>query len=105
MANEYPPLQFSGEPDALAEVRLRAELKLLRTIATMHERTTKMRGIFMKRWPGVYEAMEIVDSGHVIEEELRLAPRVKERLLQVEAYFVEKGWHLPKWKTQISMSK
>lgn len=97
--NEYPPLQFPGEPDILAEVRLRAELKLLRTIATMHERTLKMREATMKRWPGVYEAMEIVEPPpHFIKQALELAPSLKGRLLQLESFFVEKGWRLPRWE-------
>ena len=93
------PLQLPGEPDALAEVRLGAELKLLRSLATQHGRTLKFREMALKQWPGVYEAMEILEPPpHFIREALAIAPRLKERLLQVEAYFIERGWHLPKWE-------
>jgi len=95
---EYPPLQLPGEPDILAEVRLRSELRILRTLATMHGRTMRMREAYLKRWPGVYEAMEIVEPPpRFLEQEMALAPRIKGRLLEVERYFVEKSWHLPKW--------
>jgi len=97
--NQYLPLKFPGEPDALTELRLRDELKLLRALATMHERTMMFREKFMGRWPGVYEAEEITEPPpFFIKQEMELAPRVKGRLLEVEAYFIEKGWHLPKWK-------
>jgi len=57
-----------------------------------------MREAFMGRWPGVYEAMEILEPPpRWIEQEMALAPRIKERLLKVESFFIEKGWHLPKW--------
>jgi len=99
MPDGYPPLQFPGEPDILAEVRLRNELRILRLLATMHGRSLKMREAYMKRWPGVYEAMEIVEPlPRWIEQEIAIAPRIKERLLEVEVYFVEKGWRLPKWR-------
>ena len=98
MVNEYPPLQFPGEPEVLSEVRLRYELRLLRTLATIHGRTLKMREAFMGRWPGVYEAMEILEPPpRWIALGIALAPRITERLLQVEAFFVEKGWRLPRW--------
>lgn len=97
--NQYLPLKFPGEPDALTELRLREELKILRTIATMHGRTMMFREKFMEMWPGTYEAEEIVEpSPYWVRQALELAPKVKERLLEVEAYFTEKGWHLPDWK-------
>lgn len=97
--NKYLPLKFPGEPDALTELRLREELKLLRTLATMHSRTLRMREVFMKRWPGVYEAMEITEPPpFFIKQETEIAPGVKGRLLEVEAYLIEKGWPLPEWE-------
>jgi len=97
---DYPPLQYPGEPDVAAEIRLRAELKVLRTLATMVGRLELMRRSFYANWPGVYEATEILappDHKAILEEHERIRPLIKGRLLEVESYFVEKGWSLPKW--------
>jgi len=97
-----PPdiVQFPGEPDALAEIRLRAELRALRHVATMAGRLDFMREAFYRKWPGVYEATEILappEQKALIEEHEKLKSPLRSRLLNVEAHFIEKGWRLPKW--------
>lgn len=93
-------VQFPGEPDILAEVRLRAELKALRTVATQHEYLERMRGIFLQAWPGTFEAQEILSPTMREYMEIRgpFTKWIKKRLLGIEAHFVEKGWKLPKWR-------
>ena len=119
----FPPLQFPGEPDALTEVRLRAELKLLRSAATMLQRTEIWtRPELLK--PKTKEEIEKlkVDLSPEMEAELkrlaeeyweptavaerivirapleRIKPGLRARLLKLESYFVEKGWRLPRWE-------
>jgi len=98
---EVPDIvQFPGEPDILAEVRLRAELRALHHVATMAGRVDFMREAFYRKWPGVYEATEILappDHKALIAEHERLRFPLRIRLLDVEAHFVNKGWKLPKW--------
>lgn len=119
--NQYLPLKFPDEPDALTEVRLRAELRLLRSIVTSIQRIE----IFTRpEWllsPEKVEEFiqlfspEVRASLRTIREELwrpeavgerivamapveQIKPGLKARLLAVESYFIEKGWHLPEWK-------
>ena len=91
--NELPPLppfQLPDEPDVLAEVRLRAELKLLRSTASIMERLQAATwGLKPKEAAGIIVA---------VAPTLRMAPLLKSRLLQVETFFIERGWRLPKWE-------
>ena len=84
------PLQLPGEPDALAEVRLRAELKLLRSTASQMERIeVATRSLKPEEAAGIIVATAPT---------LRMKPLLKSRLLQVETFFIERGWHLPEWE-------
>ena len=120
----YLPLQFPDEPDALCEVRLRHELRVLRGICTGIEEIEWLLGgptparakklleqlspEFLRRLlpipkeleeaqKMIWEPSAIADRIIAASPILRLKPRIKERLLQVEAFFVEKSWRLPKW--------
>jgi len=120
----YPPLKLPGEPDALTELRLRDELRALRSVATSIEEIEwllggptparakkfleKLSPEFLEKLPPIQKELEeaqkkIWEPGAIAERiiaaspVLRLEPILKERLLQVEAFFVEKGWSLPKW--------
>lgn len=121
---EYAPLQFPGEPDALCEVRLRHELRVLRSIATGIEEIEWLLGgpiparakQFLERLPpdfskklpplpkeleeaqkDIWEPLAVADRIIAASPILRLKPSIKERLLQVEVFFVEQGWRLPRW--------
>lgn len=114
----YPPLKLPGEPDALAELRLREELKLLRSLATQigyaeamtRPPSPEVAERLISRLPLETRrklrkaAREIWHPGAVAERIIvfapieRMKPDLKARLLQVESYFTEKGWHLPKWR-------
>lgn len=91
----FPPIGIPGEPDVLAEVRLRAELKLLRTTATMMRRMQAMEKAFLK---GTMPPEEVAELIIITSPTMKIKPQLKERLLKTETYFIEKGWRLPKWK-------
>lgn len=119
------PLKLPGEPDALTELRLREELKLFRSLATQIERTEaitrppspeaaerllsqlpletqeKLRKAAREIWHPEAVAERIIAFSPVE----RIKPDLKARLLQVESYFIEKGWHLPEWQRPSWLSK
>lgn len=113
-------LPFSGEPAKAAEVRLRASLKLFRIIATNLENVQRLveypvpeafhevMGI-PSLPPQVVKKLEEIKKDiwklEAVEERrkaaallLEIKPEVKERLLAIEGTFIEREWHLPKWK-------
>ena len=126
--NQYLPLKFPDEPDALTEVRLRAELRLLRSVVTSIQRIemftrpewllspekveefirsfppdlrASLRTIREELWAPEAVAERIVAMAPVEQ----IKPGLKARLLAVETYFIEKGWHLPEWKRPSWLSR
>ena len=99
MNGPFDIVQLPGEPDALAEVRLRAELKLMRSLATQHDQLERLRSIFLQTWPGTFEAEEILEPTMREYREIKgpYTEWIKKRLLNIEVHFVDKGWRLPKW--------
>lgn len=115
-------LPFPGEPDKAAEVRLRANLRLFRYIATLHERTKTLverpvpkafRELLYPRPPELPPELEkrmeeiskeiwkpeaVAERREVIAPLIEKEPEIKEILLAIERTFIERGWHLPKWK-------
>ncbi|MBA7678435.1 hypothetical protein ES703_86710 [subsurface metagenome] len=112
------PLKLPGEPDILTQLRLSEELKLLRSLATQIGHTEaitrppspeaadrllsqlpletqeKLREAAREIWRPEAVAERIIAFSPVE----RIKPDLKARLLQVEGYFLEKGWNLPKWQ-------
>jgi len=86
-------IQFPGEPDIVAEKRLRFELRMLRDWATrtgsldfftdiVIQQVPEKASSILKQMPFVFEAKRILGK----------------RLLNMEVHFVEKGWRLPRWR-------
>lgn len=128
--NKLPPLPplppteaflpFPGEPDKAAEARLRANLRLFRTVATNLERIqAAIREPLPKAFrellfpplpklpPKAEEQLKQIDemmkrwrpeARKVFAPIIQTKPEVKERLLAIEQTFIEKGWRLPKWE-------
>ena len=86
-------IQFPGEPDDLAEMRLRYELRLLRDWATRTEHMNFMVDIIIHTSPEI--AGNILRQTSLLEGAKR---HLGKRLLNIEAYFIEKQWRLPEWQ-------
>jgi len=121
-------LPFPGEPDKAAEIRLRGHLRAFRAAATnlehiqrlVHEPFPKVfRELVFPKLPKFPPKLEkkmeefekkMTEPGGIwspeaIAERRKFAtpisetkPGIKERLLAIEACFIERGWHLPTWE-------
>ena len=132
---EIPPLPpveaflpFPGEPEKVAEARLRGALRGFRAAATHLEHVQRLvqeplpkvfREYVYPKLPkfslelekkmeefdretrepgGIWSPEAIAERYELVRPILEeVKPEIKERLLAIEATFIERGWHLPKW--------
>lgn len=129
---ELPPVEaflpYPGEPDDLAEIRLRGALRGFRAAATNLEHVAWLsqkllpkvfREYVYPKFPafppelekkmeefekkmtepgGIWSPEAITERRKLATPILEMMPEIKERLLAIERTFIEKGWKLPKWK-------
>lgn len=121
-------LPLPGEPDKLAEMRLRTHLRGFRAAATnlehiqylAHEPLPKVfRELVYPKFPkfppeiekkmeefekkmtepgGIWSPEAIAERRKFATPILEMKPEIKEILLAIEQTFIERVWHLPKWK-------
>ena len=115
-------LPLPGEPDKAAETRLRIHLRGFRAIATNLEHIQRLvekpvpkvfRQLLYPKPPELPSEIEkrleeiskeiwkpeaVAERRELVAPILETKPQIKERLLAIEATFIERGWKLPRWE-------